>query len=306
MVQIATTRYADQTAPGFMFSQAQERETESAFLPYNCQTLTAVFGGTAPTVAGDYVTTIPLPSGLSYVFTYTTAGGVALAVEGAAWAAAVAADPVLSALFVVVPGGATTTLIATSSQTAINVASIVQVKPGGTTVTWAQTVASGAGSIRMGVLYRASTATLYPQAVTDTPRAEVVAAPLATGVTVDDIRGMVAREANATQMDPGFINSVPDAYLSGHPFPGLLRGIGAVVVDPASGTITPSTANLYAVLAVGTHSIVGAVTDTADGANTVQINSGANPFARVVAAESTPVFQSPSTRLVRIKFNRAS
>lgn len=306
MVQIATTRYADQTAPGFMFSQAQERETESAVLPYNCQELTAVFGGVAPTVAGDYVTTIPLPSGLSYVFTYTTAGGVALAVEGAAWAAAVAADPVLSSVFEVVPGGATTTLVAKSWQTSIVVADIVQVVPGGTTVTWAQTVASASGSLRMGVLYRPSAATIYTQAVTGTPRAEVIAGPLIVGTTVDQIRGLVAREANATQMDPGFSNSAPDAYLSGHPFPGLLRGVGAVIVDPASGPIDQTTASIYAVLAVGTHSIVGAVTDTADGANTVQINSGANPFARVVAGESTPVFQSPSQRLVRIKFNRAN
>lgn len=306
MVQTRTTRYADQTAPGFMFTPAQERETESAVIPYACQEITAIFGGVAPSVAGDYVTTFPLPSGQSYEFTYTTAGGNALAVEGPLWAAAVEADPVLAALFEVSAGGATTTLIAKSSNTSIVVGDIVTVPPGGTTLTFAQSVASAASSIRMGVLYRISTATAYVQGVTDTPRAEVIAAPLATGVTVDQIRGMVAREANATQMDPGFGNSTPDQYLSGHPFPGLLRGVGAVIVDPASGPIDPTTASIYAVLAVGTHSIVGSITDTADGANTVQINSGANPFARVVAGESTPVFQSPSQRLVRIKFNRAN
>lgn len=306
MVQRLTTRYHDQTAPGFCFTPAQERKTESCVIPYACQQLTITLAGTDPSVAGDYEITFPLPGdGSSYTFTYTTAGAL-LNVDAPAIAAAWNVDPVTSQLYFASAAGAVITLIALSSNTSIAAASWSGTKNGGTTVTIAQSVASASTSIRMGVLYKFAPASSIVQAISGTPRAEVVAAPLGVGDTVDVIRGMVMRELNATQMDPGFSNSTPDQYLSGHVWPGLNQGEGSVVVDPASATITPATASVYAVLAVGANSIVGAITTVADGGNTVLINSGANPFARVVAAESTPVFQTPSTRLARISFFRAN
>jgi hypothetical protein len=306
MVQRSTTRYHDQTAPGFCFTPAQERATESCVIPYNCQKLTITLAGTDPSVAGDYVISFPLPSdGSTYSLTYTTAGA-ALLLDGPAIAVAWNADPVASQLYFASAAGAVITLTALSSNTSIAAASWSGTKNGGTTATIAQTVASAATSIRMGVLYKWAPASSIVQGISGTPRAEWVVAPLATGDTVDVIRGMVMREMNATQMDPGFSNSTADQYLSGHVFPGLLRGVGTVVVDPASATITPATVSLYAVLAAGANTIVGAVTTVADGGNTVLINSGANPFARVYGPESTPVFQTPSTRLARIAFFRAS
>jgi len=74
MVQTQTTRFHDRNAPGLMVSAAQERETESAALPRVPQILTLTWGGTDPSVPGDYEITIPLPSGVDYTFTYTTAG----------------------------------------------------------------------------------------------------------------------------------------------------------------------------------------------------------------------------------------
>lgn len=306
MVQFQTTRGRDRSAPGFVFSPMQERSTDSLYIPYNLQTLTATFGGTDPAVVGDYTVTIPLPSSGTYTFTFTSAGA-ALAATGPLFAAAWNADPVVGALYFASSSSAVVNLLAKSSNVSIPAASFVVVVPGTTTLAVAQTVASAAQSLRMGLLFGEDTAPSgLNQAITGAPVDCIIARALTGSDTAATIRGMVARPANQAQMSPDFLNTQPDQYVSGQVGFGLRIGEGALIVDPASGVITPATANIYAVLAVGAFSIVGAITDTADGGNTVQINSGANPFLRVVAAEETPVFQSPQTRLARCRLFRAN
>ena len=99
MVQTITTRYHDRSSPGFMVTPAQERETSTMCLPTVAQELTLTLGGADPSVAGNYNITIPLPSGGDYTFTWTTVGGIALALEGPNLAAAINTDVVLGKLY---------------------------------------------------------------------------------------------------------------------------------------------------------------------------------------------------------------
>ena len=303
MVQIVTTRYLDRVAPGLMLSPAQERETESGFIPYALQTLTLTFGGTDPAVVGDYVVAVPLPSGGTYSFTFTSAGAT-LANTGPLFAAAWNSDPVLGRLYFASSSSAVVTILAKSANISIPAASFSITVPGATTLAAAQTVASGAASLRMGVLYQAASPNALTQAITGNFRSDVIAAALTDGMAIADVRGMVAREANSTQMAADFSNTTPDQYLSAQNFPGLLRGFGAFVVDPASVAITPSTSAVYAVLPSGTGSIVGALTTVST--NNLQVNVGG--FLRVVdpSGVEIPVFQTPSTSLVVCKINRTN
>ena len=303
MVQFQTTRGLDRLAPGAMISPAQERETESAYIPWNLQTLTGTFAGTDPAVVGDYTITLPLLNGSSYTFTYTSVGDT-LANTGPLVAAAWNADPVVGKLFFASSASAVVTFVAKSSNTSIAAADWTVVVPGATTLTIAQTVASGSSSLRMGVLYAATTAPAFTQAITGTPRDAVLARALLDADTVGLIRGMVGREANSTQMSPDFTNTTPDQYLSGQVFPGLLRNLGAFIVDPASAAISPTTANIYAVLPAGTGTVVGALTTIST--NNLEVGAGINPLIRVIAVEETPVFQAPSQRMVRCKINRTN
>ncbi len=307
MVQTITTRYHDRNAPGFMVTAAQERETESAALPLLPQIISLTWGGTDPADAGDYVFTFPLPSGASYVFTYTAAGGVALALEGPLLATAIAADAVIGKLYAASAVGAVVSIQATSYATQINVAAIGIVVPGTTTIVAAETQASGGAALRMGVLYRRDPNGAQGPALYNTTREPLggPASRLITGTTLADIRGMVAREANSTELSATFIETNPDQYIAPDVFPGLLRGVGCFVIDPASGVINTATTALYAVIeGGGGGTIPGALTDDATG--NVQVFGGGADFVRPVDAEETPVFGSPQQRLVRAKINRTN
>ena len=308
MVQTQTTRFHDRNAPGLMVTAAQERETESAALPLLPQIISLTWGGTDPADVGDYVLTFPLPSGASYVLTYTSAGDP-LATEALNLASVIATDPVIGKLYSVGVGGLIVSLQATSYATQINVAAIGIVLPGGATTTLvaAETQASGGASLRMGVLYRRAATEAQGPALFGTTRQPLggPASRLVTGTTLAQIRGMVAREANSTELSSTFIETNPDQYTAPDVFPGLLRGIGCFVVDPDSAAITVTTAALYAVIeGGGGGTIPGALTTDATG--NVQVWGGGADLVRPVDAEKTPVFGTPRQRLLRAKINRTN
>lgn len=300
MTQQFTTRYRSTMAAGQMYSPGQERETESLCLPIAAQQLTLTWAGADPSAAGDYTITIPAPWGANVTFTYTTAGQ-ALALEGPALAAAWNADPVFGKLYVASAVGAVVTIVATSQSLSIPAASFAIVVPGATTLTAAQTVANGGASLRMGVLYRFSTATVTGPGITNTFREARAAMALGAGTVLADIRGMVAREANSTELSPTFVETNPDQYTAPDIFPGLLRGEGAFIVDPASATLNTATAAIYAVITGGTGTIPGALTSQAAGNVLV---SGASNLIRIVTAEEQQIFGAPLQRMVRAKINR--
>ena len=283
MVQTITTRYHDRSSPGFMVTPAQERETSTMCLPTVAQELTLTLGGADPSVAGNYNITIPLPSGGDYTFTWTTVGGIALALEGPNLAAAINTDVVLGKLYSASAVGAVVTIVA------------------------AQTVAAGGASLRMGVLCRRDATAASGPAINGTYR-EAIDGPaerLVAGTTLANIRGMVAREANSTELSATFIETNPDQYTAPDIFPVLLRGVGCFVIDPASAAITTATAALYAVIeGGGGGTIPGAITTDATG--NVQVWGGGADFLRPVAGEETPAFGQPQQRLLRAKINQTN
>lgn len=301
MTQQFTTRYRSTMAAGQMYSPGQERETESLCLPIAVQQLTLTFAVTDPASAGDYTVTIPAPWGANVTLTYTADGATSLANTGPEFAAVWNADPVFGKLYVATAVGAVVTIVAQSTSLSIPAASFAIVVPGTTTLTAVQTVANGGASLRMGVLYRYSTATSVGPGITNTFRQERPAMALGAGTVLADIRGMVAREANSTELSPTFVETNPDQYTAPDIFPGLLRGEGAFVVDPASATITTATTNVYAVITGGTGTIPGALTSQAAGNVLV---SAASNLIRIVAAEETQVFGAPIQRMVRAKINQ--
>ena len=307
MVQTITTRNHDRSAPGFMVTPAQERETSTMCLPTVAQELTLTLGGADPSVAGNYNITIPLPSGGDYTFTWTTVGGIALALEGPNLAAAINTDVVLGKLYSASAVGAVVTIVATSPQISIPAADFAIVVPGGTTIVAAQTVAAGGASLRMGVLCRRDATAASGPAINGTYR-EAIDGPaerLVAGTTLANIRGMVAREANSTELSATFIETNPDQYTAPDIFPVLLRGVGCFVIDPASAAITTATAALYAVIeGGGGGTIPGAITTDATG--NVQVWGGGADFLRPVAGEETPAFGQPQQRLLRAKINQTN
>jgi len=179
--------------------------------------------------------------------------------------------------------------------------------PGLTTLTPTQTQASGGASLRMGVLYRRASTDAQGPAIFGTAREPLggPASRLVTGTTLADIRGMVAREANSTELSSTFVETNPDQYTAPDVFPGLLRGVGCFVIDPASAAITVSTAALYAVIeGGGGGTIPGALTTDATG--NVQVWGGGADFIRPVDSMITPSFGAPAQRLLRAKINRTN
>lgn len=306
MVQTITTRYHDRSSPGFMVTPAQERETSTMCLPTVAQELTLTLGGTDPAVAGNFTATFPLPSGGNYTFTYNTAGDT-LANLGPLIAAAWDADVVAGKLYDASAVGAVITIVAKSPGISIPAADFALVAPGTTTWTAAQTVAAGGASLRMGVLCRRDATAASGPAINGTYR-EAIDGPaerLVAGTTLANIRGMVAREANSTELSATFIETNPDQYTAPDTFPVLLRGVGCFVIDPASAAITTATAALYAVIeGGGGGTIPGAITTDATG--NVQVWGGGADFLRPVAGEETPAFGQPQQRLLRAKINQTN
>lgn len=307
MTQISTYRNIWRTAPGHMYSPAQERETESMCSPFVLQQFTLVFGGVSPLAAGDYVVSFVTPVNGTITVTVNSDGTKTFAAATTELAGLIAADPVLVTLFTASNNGATTvTLIAKSAQ--LDMATPSTSVPGADTLTATETVAPAAPSLQMGLFYTYGSI-VQPLAISGTPRG-VPAGALPTGsTTISDLRGVIAREANSTTLSPTFdsLGSV-DAYPAGRIWPGLLRGFIAVRVDPASTAMTVG-GQVHVVIAAGAYSVVGAVAAAADGGNTIRIDNA--PTGNILASvwqveENLTPFRTSSGRFVPLKVNRTN
>lgn len=308
MTQIDTFRFNWRTAPGFIYSPAQERETESMCSPFTLQQFTLVFGGASPLAAGNYTVTFVTPVNGSIVVTVNSDGAKTFAAATVELADLIAADPVLGGLLTVSNDGATTVaLIARSAQ--LDMATPTTAVPGADTLTATETVAPAAPSLQMGLFYVYSSV-VQPLAISGTPRGATPAA-LPTGSTViADLRGVIGRVANQTTLSPTFdsLNTV-DAYPAGQIWPGLLRGVVAAKVDPASAAMTFG-GEVHVVIAAGTYSVIGSVAAAAGGAGeTIRIDNAptGNILGRVVqASENLQPFRTSSGTYVPLKVNRTN
>lgn len=307
MVQVNTTRFLFRTAPGMIYSShaGEPYETESMCSPFTLQQFTLTFGGASPLAAGNYVTTFVTPNSGTVLITINSDGAKTFAAATTELAAAIAADPELSPLFSASGDGASVvTLIARSAN--LDMATPTTSVPGADTLTAAESGAPGAPSIQMGLFYQYGTV-VQPLAISGTPRGAMPATS-AAAATVASLRGVVARVVNQTTLSADFNSlSTNDAYPAGQIWPGMLRGTIATRVDPASGTMTVG-GEVHVVVAAGVYSIIGAVANAADGANTVRIDNApaGNILGRVVMAEETlAVFGTSTTgRFVPLKINR--
>lgn len=308
MTQVNTRRFLYRTAPGLIYSAAQERETESMCSPFVLQQFTLVFGGASPLAAGDYVTTFVTPASGTILITITSDGTKTFAAATTELAAAINASPELSPLFTASGDGATTvTLIARSAN--IDLATPGTSVPGADTLTATETVAPSAPSIQMGLFYVYSSV-VQPLAISGTPRGANPAALPSGSTTIADLRGVVGRVINQTTLAADFAsNASPDVYPAGQIWPGLLRGEVAVRVDPASGTMTAG-GQVHVVIAAGTYSVIGSVASAADGGNTIRIDNAptGNILGRALAVEETlQIFGTNTTgRYVQLKVNRTN
>lgn len=306
MTQISTYRFNWRTAPGFIYSPAQERETESMCSPFTLQQFTLVFGGASPLAAGDYVVTFVTPVNGSIVVTVNSDGAKTFAAATVELAGLIAADPVLGGLFTVSNDGATTvTLIARSAQ--LDMATPTTSVPGADTLTATETVAPAAPSLEMGLFY-VYAPVVQPLAISGTPRGATPAA-LPAGANIAELRGVIGRVANQTELSPTFnsLNTV-DAYPAGQIWPGLLRGVVAAKVDPASAAMTFG-GQVHVVIAAGAYSVIGSVASAADGGNTIRIDNSptGNILGRVVqVSENLQPFRTSSGTYVPLKVNRTN
>lgn len=310
MVQTSTTRSLFRTLPGHMYSPPQERETESLCAPFTLQQLTITLAGADP-FAAEATLEIVFPlqdgSGLNGQVDVTIPNTTTLADAAALVATAWNANAQAGALYSASANAAVITLVARSANTSIAAASIVGTFSDAHTATTAQTVAAGAPSLEMGLFYEYATIALVGPAITGTPRGARPARLPNGSSTIDTLRGVVARETNSTMLSPTFIDSTTfDTYPAGFIFPGMRRGRICARVSPESAVLTLGSA-LYVVIAVGTNSVVGAVTSLADGGNTIRIdNAPAGNFLGTVTAreETFTAFTGFSGRFVPIAVNR--
>lgn len=308
MTQVNTRRFLSRTAPGHIYTAAQERETESCCSPFTLQQFTLTFGGASPLAAGDYVTTFDIPGTGAIAVTVNSDGTKTFAAATVELAGLIAANPNLVPLFTVTDNGTTTvTLLARSAN--IDLAVPTTSVPGADTLTAAESVAPAAPSIEMGLFYVYSSV-VQPLAISGTPRGANPAALPSGSTTIADLRGVVGRVVNQTTLPADFRStSTPDFYPAGQIWPGLLRGEVAVRVDPASGTISP-TSQIHVVIAAGTYSVIGSIASAADGGNTIRIDNAptGNILARCIAVEETlAVFGTTTTgRYAQIKVNRTN
>jgi hypothetical protein len=311
MTQVSTRRFLFRTAPGHIYTPAQERETESMCSPFVIQQHTITLAGADPFAAEATLTmTFLVPStGQNGSFAVTIPAATTLAQAAALLAAAWNADPIASQLYTASSALAVVTLVARSANINIPAASITGVFSDAHTATVAQTVAPSAPSIQMGLFY-VYASVVVPLAISGTPRGATPAALPTGATTIADLRGVVGRVVNQTTLSPTFNSTTSDdAYPAGQVWPGLLRGEICTRVDPASGAITPG-GEVHVVIAAGAYSIVGAVAAAADGANTIRVDNAptGNILARAIAAEETLQVFGTSTvgRYVNLKINRTN
>ena len=310
MPQINTTRFMYRSAPGQIVTPiGGPRETESCYTPYVVQQLTITIAGADPfAAAADLEIVVPLQdgSGTSVTVELTIANGQTLA-QAAASIAAAWNDSQAASLYTASAVGAVVTLIARSHLISVPAAQVVGTFSDAHTATTAQTVAASAPSLVMGRFYQRGTVAT-PLAIAGTPRDCKPAAALTGSTTIAQIRGMVGREVNSTELAWPNNFATFDAYPAGQPWPGLLRGQGYVQVDPASGTITESS-EVHVVIAAGAYSLIGAVASAADGGNTIRIDNAptGNILASVVSVEEDLRPFGPSLgRYVLLKLNRTN
>lgn len=311
MTQISTFRYNFRTLPGHMYSPAQERETESVCSPFVLQQLTITLAGADPFAAEATLTvTFPLQdgSGTNGTFDVVIPNATSLADAAALVAAAWNANGQAGKLYSATSAAAVITLVAESANINIPAASITGTFTDAHTATVAQTVAPAAPSLQMGLFYTYGSSALLG-AVSSTPRGVPSGALPTNATTIADLRGVIAREVNSTTLpDFGLSPTIPDAYPAGRIWPGLLRGLVAVRVDPASAAMTVG-GEVHVVIAAGAYSVIGAVAAAADGANTIRVDNAptGNILARVwQVEENLRPFATSSGRYVPLKVNRTN
>lgn len=307
MTQISTFRFDFRTAPGFIYSPAGERETESMCSPFVPQQFTLVFGGASPLAAGDYVVTFVTPVSGTILVTVNSDGSKTFAAATVELAGLIAAEPALAGLFTVSNNGTTTvTLIARSAQ--LDLATPTTSVPGADTLTATESVAPSAPSLQMGLFYVYSSV-VQPLAISGTPRGATPAALPSGSTTIADLRGVIGRVANQTTLSPTFDSlGTVDAYPAGQIWPGLLRGEVAARVDPASAAMTVG-GEVHVVIAAGAYSVIGSVASAADGGNTIRIDNAptGNILGRVVQpSENLQPFRTSSGTFVPLKVNRTN
>jgi hypothetical protein len=309
VTQYATRRHLPLGLPGHIItpSESPGREPESLCMPYVLQELTFTLAGAPdPLVAdGDFTISIPAPWGAVVVKAEGKTGDTLAVIAAKLQASWVA---VAGNLYTASTPALVTTVQAKSFDLNIAPGAFTIAAPAGYTITPAQTVAAAAPNIRMGVFCKYGSLTPVG-AVIGTPYQGRTAALLTVDTPIEQIRGVVAREVNSTELSPVFLDGInPDQYPPAHYFPVLNRGEIFTVVDPASpagafvvGASTP----IYVVRASGAYSIVGAVASAADGLNTLRIDNAptGNILARVTVGEFTYSLGSYTVRLVGLKVN---
>ena len=308
MTQTATNRSLYRMLPGLMVTPSGAgTEPESICSPYNVQQFTFTFGGVDPLVAGDYTITWVTPLNGSIVTTATSSGATTFAQAAVLMAAAINQAVGVDSLFYATASGAVVTAYAKSANT--NIATPVTAVPGADTLTAAQSVAPSAPSLRMGLFYVYSDLAT-PYAITGTPRGANIAALPDANTVIADLRGVVARAVSQTELSATFNDSLTnDAYPAGSVAPGLNRGEIVVVVDPASGTMTPG-GEVHVVIAAGVYSVIGSVANAADGGNTIRIDNAPTGVilgrVPVDGYEETLAIGAYSVRQVKLKLNRGN
>ena len=306
MVQTATNRAHYRMLPGFIYTPVGAgNEPESILIPCTPQQMTFTLAGANPIDAGDYDYNFVGP-GLTGAFTVTvTQAAVAPTAASVVVAAALNADAQAGQFYQWTSALGVVTGVAKSANTSFALPTTSTV--GATTNTAAISVAAAQNALRMGVFYVYGSSTYTSGAVTNTPRGAWPVALPSGSTTIALLRGVVARPANQTALSPTFQDyNTYDAYPAGAAGFGCLRGQVCAVVDPASGTMSIGS-QVNVVIAAGTYSVIGSVTDAADGGNTLRLDNTTPVRARVVANEET--FQMGtgySSRCVLIEVNQTN
>lgn len=309
MTQFITTRSISRMLPGHVITpEGAGREPESLEIPRTLQSFTfTVSAAPDPVTAGAYDMIFVTPLDGTITVSFTAAGTETPTELATALAAAGTADSNVGGLFYFTSAGRVVTAVAKSAN--LSIATPTTAVPGATTLTAALLTAAAAPSLRMGVfyVYGAPQANL---AITGTPRGRPIAALPTSTTTLALLRGVLGRPLNQTQLSPTFVDSTtPDAYTAGQMAFGLLRGEIAVVVDPASPTMTDSiTQEVHVVIAAGTYSVIGSVAGAADGGNTIRIDNAptGNILGRVTATEENLSFGASTSRCVTLKISRTN
>ena len=300
MTQTVSYAHHFRTLPGHVYSPTGAgNEPESIFIPYTLQQLTFTLAGADPITAGVYEYRFVGPAGaftvsVTQVAVTPTAASVIVA-------AALNADPTASGLYTWTSAAGVVTGVAKSGLTSIALPTTTTNAP--TTNTAAISVAAAVNTMRLGLWYVYASTTYVGGAVTNTPRGAWTVTNVSGSTTVEQLRGVVARSPLQTTLGTFTDNTAPDAYRSGQFGFGLNRGRVCTVVSPESGILTPASA-LYVVKAVGTNSIVGAVTSLADGGNTLRVDNTTPGRARVLDDEESFAFGAYSGRCVPLIVNQ--